>query len=482
MFTSYLSFSQSCGNEADALDINRLIKNRNSSNKNTVKKNQSIKYIPIRFHIVSETNGNGGISEYNIIKEIYSLNQIYKNTDFVFYIKDNHFNYVKNTNLYNTPLNSESSSTIQSEINKSGKDCINVFITNKADSDGSGTTLGYYDHYEDVIVIKKSQINGTKSTLAHEIGHYFSLLHTFNGWDSEPYNKSTHGNPVFSQLSPGGVVNELASGNNCAESGDYICDTPGDYNFGFGWSGCNPYTKEIKDYEGDIMDPDETNLMGYFLGCSTYNITENQMAAMYADYETDDREYISSEHIPNQVKLGYATLNEPINESIVDEYNYINLDWSDVSDSERYLVRITRGVFSNYYFTTNSELTVTDLSPNETYRWTVLPYNETGGGSEFSEEYSFKTGTISNIKNIKRINLTIHPTILNHDDQLTIYIEEHSEAMLNIYNVSGYKFLDKTIFLQSGRNQLDIPSLTPGIYFLQVNFDKYSETFKLIKS
>ena len=39
-------------------------------------------------------------------------------------------------------------------------------------------------------------------------------------------------------------------------SGDFLCDTPADYNLGFGWNNCN-YTGGAMDPNGILLNPDE---------------------------------------------------------------------------------------------------------------------------------------------------------------------------------------------------------------------------------
>lgn len=84
---------------------------------------------------------------------------------------------------------------------------------------------------------------GGAGTLAHEMGHFWGLPHTFEN--------------------PG---QELADGSNCTTAGDGICDTPADPYSGpdieyvtdciFTWMGLDP--------NGDYYDPDVGNIMSYY--------------------------------------------------------------------------------------------------------------------------------------------------------------------------------------------------------------------------
>lgn len=85
--------------------------------------------------------------------------------------------------------------------------------------------------------------------LAHELGHIFSLVHTF----------SNMAGPV--------ATDELVDGSNCSIAGDFICDTPADPGLtavpNRVDSLCN-YTDTIyTDANGDLFQPDTRNIMSF---------------------------------------------------------------------------------------------------------------------------------------------------------------------------------------------------------------------------
>ena len=63
----------------------------------------------------------------------------------------------------------------------------------------------------DIIAIAATNCMGSGKVLAHEVGHYFGLYHTFQ--------------PDFGQ--------ELPDGSNCSVAGDLLCDTPADIDGAF---------------------------------------------------------------------------------------------------------------------------------------------------------------------------------------------------------------------------------------------------------
>ena len=133
--------------------------------------------------------------------------------------------------------------------------------------------------------------NGT--TIAHELGHFFSLAHTFFGWEGNTYNCSL----PTPTVTPSGVLVEYVSRtkmfNNqllCKVAADGFCDTQADYNLGFGWpssAGC-VYSGCAKDPDNVPLDPDEKNIMSYFLSCLEY-FSEEQKEAILLDYLSSKR-------------------------------------------------------------------------------------------------------------------------------------------------------------------------------------------------
>ena len=88
-------------------------------------------------------------------------------------------------------------------------DYINIWIVNKIN--GSPTSPGGYTYFPeynsastDGLVLNASVVNGTNKTIVHEMGHFFSLYHTF-------YD--------------GGNETTCADNTNCQQDGDKVCDT-----------------------------------------------------------------------------------------------------------------------------------------------------------------------------------------------------------------------------------------------------------------
>ena len=124
------------------------------------------------------------------------------------------------------------------------------------------------DEGKPAIVIKKGCGNST--TIAHEIGHFFGLPHTFAGGGSE-----------------------LVDGSNCDSAGDGICDTPSDpYNDNEKVSdylddNCLFINIDRKDAKGNFYDPDVSNIMSYYLHCTCLKFTRGQYTEMVNFYKSN---------------------------------------------------------------------------------------------------------------------------------------------------------------------------------------------------
>jgi len=119
------------------------------------------------------------------------------------------------------------------------------------------------------IVIRKGDcIAPGSKTITHEFGHYFSLLHTFEG-DRE----------------------ELVNGSNCATTGDLICDTPADpfivgddvATYVDQAQGCRFILSE-QDPNGEWYAPHVGNYMSYYPSSCACGFTYEQYLKMANTY------------------------------------------------------------------------------------------------------------------------------------------------------------------------------------------------------
>ncbi len=447
------------------------------------------KYIPIKFHLVGRSEGNGYLSFSSLLDNLCRFNQDYEKIDMIGYINDG-VNYVDNSGVYEQPSTPASRLKMRQEFDFNS---VNVFVTsNVDDGDGLGTTLGYYDPQEDWLVIRQAEFIDSTVTLSHEMGHFFSLMHPFFGWEIVPYNPASHGNPVdifFTEQF--NIPIEVANGSNCTTAGDRICDTPPSYLFPFATnvslSPCELVT-EVYDSNLDLVEPMENNIMDYFLDCDVFAFSPNQALVMESDFESPSRSYIRDNYVPNTAKITEAPeLFYPLTGELVEAYNSVYFDWSDVANADMYLVEV-QDVFGGTiteYFTTGSSLWLTDLEPNKKYAYFVHPYNETNACFK-TNKVIFDTGSaVTSIDAISEIDkFAVYPNPGKSGSNITLAIEGNSQLNidLEILNITGQSiFAHRDIPVSSGQNtyELSIP-LVEGSYLVRLNSERGSLTERLI--
>ncbi|MDQ3016890.1 MAG: zinc-dependent metalloprotease [Bacteroidota bacterium] len=476
LFTTLIS-AQYCGTPQapllERVDVNKRLP---AGTRNAVK------YIPVTFHLVAATNGTGRIQEEDVFRQLANLNAQYADQEAIFYIDT--LKYMNNDAVYNTPHSV--AATIQMRLGED-KNSVNVFITNSANDGGGspGTVLAYYDPQEDWIVSKKGQINGTTSTLAHELGHFFSLPHPHAGWDCYPYTTTDYNNPVDVNFTKpcdtggGSLLIELQDGSNCATAGDRICDTPPDYNLGLLYQNDCDQNTSIRDKNNQVIMPMVNNFMGYYTNCANYAFTQTQKNLMNTDFYTVQRAYIRTGKVPKTTPVvDPVNYIYPINGEETSGTTDIVLDWADVPGANRYMVLIDR--FSSFtfspqkYFVYSSELTIDELPLGVTYYWKVWPYNESQTGAGYSQTQNFKVGEGTGVNDISEINdyvLSPNPTANGQESILTLHTTKFFDANINLIDLSGRVLLRENISVPSGesRHRVNTTALTSGIYFIVVN-------------
>ena len=178
------------------------------------------------------------------------------------------------------------------------------------------------------------------------------MLHPFHGWGDEgapPYDETYEGKPApFFAPDPNftrdRILTENADGSNCDVAGDMICDTPAEYLYfsAIDQSRCR-YTKAMLDPKGVQIAPDASLIMGYFLEGCISRFTEEQVALMKADLQSNRRRSLRANTPPpiNEI-TGSPTLIDPIAQKETANYNKVLLRWEPTPNATSYLVEVHR--------------------------------------------------------------------------------------------------------------------------------------------
>lgn len=493
---SEMSGQHICGGiigDTDAFN-QRLKANVKSAKKiKHLKSSQETVFIPIKFHLVADSDGIGRLNFSLLLDELCILNEQFESLGIQFYLKDG-INSFDHTPTYEAPRKAGAIAKIVSEINKVGTEAVNVIISQNADlvNPDFGTTLGYYSQINDYVVVRKNEIGKGGSTMVHELGHLFSLNHPHYGWEDEPWNIEVHGKTVTKQTvsssqSTGSVKVELVDRSNCEDSGDFICDTPPDYNFGFSWDrACPRFRTVVLDRNADTIVPMQNNYMSYFLGCDPYAFTQDQANVIIADVGSNKRSNLISNYVPNENQIVDETeLISPANNTTADFFNGIELVWKDVEHADSYYLNITGGGDDFRIITDQPTYFMTELAPNAIYTWSVTPFNETGGCAE-KKTSILRTNDVETFTVDPAIDgsITISPNPSFKGDNLRVNInsEEAISASYLVTALDGRTLLRKAMNINQGVNTLNInmENYSSGVYLFSIVSDKGVTTQKLI--
>ena len=487
------AFSQSaephiCGNAHDQAELlPRLRENKivMEAMRASAENRGETQYVPIHFHLVGDADGNGKHTKIKILEQLCKLNEAYVPVGIQFYLSP-HPTYglfdesINNNNVYENQTN-----TLLMNLRRHNN-AVNVYVVQDPVSGNNqpGVTLAYYHTINDWIVSRKSETNGSlpNSTLPHEMGHLFSLPHTFFGYESNSFNPGDAGWPVAPVQSPngGGVTTERQNGTNCTTAADEICDTPPDYNFGFIASSCANYAGGAKDPLGTFVDPMENNYMGYFNECSNYAFTQDQIDIMNADLASVSRNYLDNTFTPTATEINTPTalLVSPANASTVSYYNSILLEWDAVPGATHYLVDIdivsTFGTqFAQTFIETSNSKLLTNLSPNKTYYWRVKPFNYLVGCAAFRSR-NFKTPSFAldtrEIDGLTAWQLSPNP-VSGEVANLSISAEQNFEATVRVTDAAGRTLsIQQNVVFPQGESIFELPTagLANGLYFVSL--------------
>lgn len=449
---------------------------------------RAITYVPVHYHLVAGTDGLGRAKEVTALDNLCRLNEAYADQDIRFYFSPHS---TAAYGLFNRTINSntvylEQSSTFLMNSRRH-KNAINIFVVKEpAPAGGNPPNVivnGYYIGAYDWIVLRSTQVNGKANnpTAPHEVGHFFSLPHTFLGWEDDPFNAGDAGWPKAPVTSPGGEATERVNGTNCTTAADRICDTPPDYNFGL------PDVDNNCKYEGSggqfaqdplgtVVDPMEENMMGYFNGCNPFKFTAQQKSIIQADLVSSDRNYLDNTFVPAATEINTPTdlLIAPINNALA-VYDNVILEWKPVTGATYYLVEIDiTSVFGTTqgqsFVVTGTTHTITSLANNKKYYWRVRPFNEYATcAAPRVGIFNTATSSTENIEGLTAMQVSPNPVSGSDFARLTVSTETGFDASLRVFNAEGRQVsAQEGLVFPQGNTTVELPltGLPNGIYFV----------------
>lgn len=299
-----------CGHKktSENQEFLRTISNKISLNR---LESTSITYFPIQAFIVQTSSGVVANTPVQILKGIASLNKDFLPAHIQFYLTGP-IKFIVSDRFFDFKESQEDSLCSTND----NPNAINIYYVNSI-LFSDGTNVGGYAYSpgstQQRVLMRGAAANNGK-TLSHELGHYFSLEHTFEDSDNEVVAKRE--------------LVTRGTGKNCNTTADFICDTPADpYPVERGDVTNCVYTSISYDANGDIFSPDILNTMSYysFISCGSYRLTPTQ----YDFIKT-------TATIPNRTKLNTPAQNvpAPTNLMATNIEGGVNLKWKDNATNE----------------------------------------------------------------------------------------------------------------------------------------------------
>ena len=453
-------------------------------------------HVPLSYHVVGNTDGSSSYGLAKVLSELCTLNSDMLHTDIQFYLKHDIDLGINNTS-WNTGVATGGSTPAQLALMvpfNNDADAMNIYqVTRIRDDNGiAGFAHGSVFHntsapnpLQSAVFVKKGS-GGSGETVAHEFGHFFSLPHTFFGWEGQ-------NDYVCGSKAPAWA--ERYSGANCTTQGDRFCDTDPDYIFG-GWncSGSSNLNNGCTQMDADSATglSDGSNIMSYAFQCSNRAFSPDQIAAMTWHLTNLRSNFIN--YTPTTTAItATPNLTSPDGNS-PDGYDATTFTWDAVPNATHYAIEINRtpsfpdgALMVDMAIVANgTSYTSTNLAPNTNYHWRIIPYNEgnfcaapSAKKSFTSSDFALNTNTIAGVQ---EIDLMPNPTHSGQSANLLIKSDKSFEAGINVYDVSGRVISSEQRVVSSGTTVHPISTigLSAGIYIVAIQSENGVINKKLV--
>jgi len=440
-------------------------------------RNEDPIYVKMKVHIVGDDNGEGFYRLSNLLTSVCKLNEDMAPAG-IYMEMDLDINYISSSR-YNVH-DFSTGAQMMSQYNEPGK--VNCYIV--ADPAGN---CGYFSPSRDAVALRKSCLGEASATWSHELGHFFSLPHTFSGWEGTMYEEG--------QVAPVRIGNrnrlvELADSSNCRIAGDGFCDTKADY-LSYRWTCVNGLSPIV------LTDPDSVNfravgenIMSYSNDVCQRIFSEEQADAMRFDITAGRVNHISSNEIPDPIDFesedfeamqGYDE--EPM------QYDDATIRWKSIEGADAYVVELTRVLpFSTApsfeFLTTDTVLNFDFLDIDFFYDWEVYPFHPGDACAPSSGKNRFLATQLSSDETVvskTQMQVFPNPVVSGSTVQLIYQMKNAGTIDLDLLDNKGKLIQNKRVNGFSGSNRLQIQApQTSGLYFIRLTTAQEIQTKKVI--
>lgn len=266
-----VSVSQTCGTELTNEDLQVIRELRELIAENEIESLRDFgdSLVPVAYHIIAADDSTMGLDTALMYAEMDTVALRFEAAGMYFY-QCGEINYYYDDDYVDFEKNVDEDICDANDV----PDVLNIWFADNVFS-SSGSICGYaYLSGPNNRVIIDNDCADNSSTLAHEIGHYFSLSHTHATWGGD----------------------ELVDGSNCSVAGDLLCDTPADPNVSGDVDNDCFYFGNETDANGDAYMPDTRNIMSYSRKACRDSFSYEQNLQM-AGYLVSYRNYLNCPQI-----------------------------------------------------------------------------------------------------------------------------------------------------------------------------------------
>ena len=437
-------------------------------------------YFPIKIFISSKVHSQSGtISPQKLMDEICHLNQLYKQANISFYLES------QPTILSSTTYEGIETELELGQLLQSYKsaNAIPVYIVENA-LDACGFNV-IHQGINKGIVLSSECYKVKGALLAHEIGHFLGLPHTFQGWEGKAFDYTLKAPENWEN-----VKVERADGSNCRSAGDGFCDTAPDY-LSLRWS-CSDSSKSpipLVDPMGKSFFSDGSLIMGYALDPCPNRFSKEQIMTMRA-YADEFYKTLFKGDLPVKINQTMPIVNAPMENSQVNLSNGVNFSWEKVPGTYKYIIEVSPMpnmalVTSRYEISSDSLSFMTkQLITGRKYFWRLRSLNLYSFCSTVSKIYSFSTVLATSTKDLKDNDNSIiinNPISLSEGLSLNL-TEEKFPIQLILLNNSGQTIFQKNYAQNVGHTNLSISvsAFPPGQYTLTVRSAQKTQSHSVV--
>ena len=279
-----------CGTFATKEDVEFVKGILNKTLKST-KTIDGFTYFRVQHHIVRDASGNNGLSP-SVIQGIMDyLNIAFFDAEVQFYTC-NPVEIIDSDIYYSLDSFTEEASLRAAH---NDPEAINIYYFNPLIN---GYWAYTYQNGSTNFIGIRNELAPNGSTATHEMGHFFGLLHTFQGYSSPP-NTSME-------------LVTRDSGKNCETAGDCLCDTPADPYIGANEVNTNCiYVGTARDANNELYVPDVSNFMAYSRHSCRNNFSDGQIGIISAIASSTGKQgFIHKTTISNNSNLNGNTTDD----------------------------------------------------------------------------------------------------------------------------------------------------------------------------